>query len=177
MVVEMLKSAFYLLGEWGIFLLFLIAVFQLWHSTNFLAYFIVGFVINVIINTFLKALFKQPRPSNVKDLKGLLEKHGIPFCYQFGFTSDLFGMPSGHAQTVAFVFVYLFLMDKTSINIYIILLCMIILGHRVYFQYHTVAQVFVGLLSGSLVAYVFYSICRRKLTGKLIMKKDDNFFG
>ena len=177
MIIEFFKSALYLLGEWGIFILFFIAAFQLRHTANFLAYFIVGFVINIIINTFLKAFIKQPRPSNIQDLKHILEKHGIPFCYQYGFTSDLFGMPSGHAQTVAFIFAYLFFTDRTSINIYIIVLSLLGLFNRIYFQYHTVAQVAVGLLVGSLVAYVFFCVCRRKLTGKVVQKKDDYFYG
>lgn len=170
-------SFFFLLGEWSVIVLFFVGLFLLWNQKNYMSFFVIGFILNFILNMFLKAIIKQPRPSTSDDLKRLLEKYGLPFAYQYKLTSDLFGFPSGHAQVTFFTLTYLYLVDKQNIQWPLILLTLLILLNRYIFQFHDFTQLFVGILCGIFVAWIFYKLSRRGLTGRLREKKDDNFYG
>lgn len=177
MISNSIVCAFYLLGEWGFVILCLYAIFFLKGSPNYLVYFVVGLVLNTILNMFLKSILRQPRPYTENQLKNILSKYGFPFCFQYKFTSDLFGMPSGHAQNTAFIVMFLYLVSKQNVHWIVLLFAALVLWNRIFFGYHSVSQVLVGVLIGSIVSIVFFNIAKRKIIGFLKEKKDDNFFG
>jgi membrane-associated phospholipid phosphatase len=176
-IIKAIISLFFLLGEWSIIIIFFLSCFLLRYQANYLIFFIVGFVLNLILNMFLKSMIKQPRPSTSDDLRRLLEKHGLPFAYRYKLTSDSFGMPSGHAETTMFCLAFLYFVDAKQIHGLLYVLVLLILWNRLFFEFHTILQVIVGSLIGVAVAWIFYKLARRGLTGRLTMRKDDNFFG
>jgi membrane-associated phospholipid phosphatase len=84
-------------------------------------------------------------------------------------------MPSGHAQSVFFstVFIYLALKD-IKITVLYLIISLLTMYQRVLFNSHTVLQVLAGALVGILFAGFIYFMARQKITGKLRAKKDDN---
>lgn len=172
-------SVFFLLGEWGPVLLIGISLLLLIKNNynTYIFYFILGILFDVILNVFLKAIMKQPRPNTQSDLKRLLEKEGIPFCYEYGLTTESFGMPSGHSQAVAYNLIFLYLVlpfHRVPWIMYV--LSIIILLNRLYFQFHYPSQVIVGLFIGCCTGYFFYFLAKRKLMGSLHKKTDDFYF-
>ena len=55
------------IGIYGPLILFLISIFLLWNKSNYLTYYVYGFILNGLSTLILKGIFKQPRPS--EDLK------------------------------------------------------------------------------------------------------------
>lgn len=176
-LIKAIISLFFLLGEWSVVIIFFLSCFLLRHQANYLTFFIIGFVLNLIFNMFLKSMIKQPRPSTSDDLRRLLEKYGLPFAYNYKLTSDLLGMPSGHAQTSTFCLAFLYFVDAKQIHGLLYVFVLLTLWNRIFFVFHTILQVIVGCLLGVGVAGIFYKIARRGLTGRLTVKKDDSFFG
>ena len=97
--MDCLNSLFYNIGNIGpIFLIFL-SCFLLWNKKNLLYYYLIGVFLNTIINIILKGYIQQPRPLDddklfkiaLKNCKKTIFKNGTPY--------DVFGMPSGHAQS------------------------------------------------------------------------------
>lgn len=103
------------------------------NSINQIIYFIWVLALNIIINILLKNIIKSPRPIDKS-------KYGIGYEY---------GMPSGHAQLVTFLLLFILNID-TSVYIKIIALLLTILTyvHRYVFNYHTINQIIGGIIMG-----------------------------
>jgi membrane-associated phospholipid phosphatase len=54
------------------------------------------------------------------------------------------------------------------------LFSLLIVSQRVIFNFHTILQVIVGVIIGSLFAYFVYYLAREKIKGHITEKKDDN---
>lgn len=169
-----LLEAFKQIGNYGPFLLIIMTINLLWKHENLLFYYIVGIFVNAILNLVLKGIIQQPRPS--EDLKqfNLALTHSKRFIFKDGIPYDIFGMPSGHAESVIFstVFIYLALKKKNILYVYLTL-SLIIIAQRVIFNYHTVSQVIVGAFVGAAFAYFVYMLAREKIKGHITEKKDD----
>ena len=162
------------IGNWGPLILFGTSVYLLSDKGNMLYYYIVGLILNTIFNVFLKVTIQQPRPSIdsdrfnllLKNYNDTLFKHGIP---------DIFGMPSGHTQSIVFSTMYVFfsLKQRNSLLFYI-LISLITMWQRVYCNHHTIFQVVVGGAVGSLFAYFVYKLARSNILGILRQRPDDN---
>ncbi|CAF3235346.1 unnamed protein product [Rotaria socialis] len=116
-----------------------------------------GFVISGIINHYLKITFKQQRPERTR--------HRMDFY-------DVYGMPSGHAQSffyfMTYLSIFLFLKSQGSSTTYIrsirnrcLLLvqpiaAILVAYSRVYLYYHTIAQVVVGSFIGTILGGLWY---------------------
>ena len=159
------------LGAYSPFLLFFVSLFLLWDKGNLFYYYIYGIITNTIINAILKIIIRQPRPSiGEKDFK-LVLKNGFHF-YNY---EKYLGMPSGHSQNVFYsTFFVFFALKKYNILLLYLFISFITIYQRVYFNYHTVSQVFVGSLLGILVAYAVFCQAKIKIKGKLKHRKDDN---
>jgi membrane-associated phospholipid phosphatase len=96
-----------------------------------------------------------------------LFKDGMPY--------DVLGMPSGHSQSVIFstVFIYLALRKKNILYVYL-LISLLTMIHRVFYNHHTILQVFIGAIFGALLGYFFYYLATQKMKG-LIREKIDDF--
>ena len=162
-------------GKSGPFVLFIYSVYLLWNKSNLLYYYISGVFLDTILNLVLKGIIKEPRPSEDPKLFNVALKHSIRFKFINGYPYDVFGMPSGHAESVFFstVFIYLALKD-IKISILYLIISLLTMYQRVLFNSHTVLQVLAGALVGILFAGFIYFMARQKIIGKLRAKKDDD---
>ena len=131
--------------------------------------------LNAILNLVLKGIIKEPRPSEDPKLFNIALKHSTRFKFVDGYPHDIFGMPSGHAQSALFstIFIYLALKD-IRITIGYLFVSLLIMYQRVLFKQHTVIQVFAGAIVGILFGGFIYFMAQQKIMGKLRAKKDDD---
>jgi membrane-associated phospholipid phosphatase len=147
----------------------------LWNKKNLLYYYLIGAFLNTIVNITLKGYIQQPRPSDneklfkiaFKNVKSTIFKQGTPY--------DIFGMPSGHAQSCFYsTFFILFALKNRYIFTIYLFFSLLITFQRICFSYHTVFQMFVGCAVGSIIAYLIYYMAQKKIIGKLVPRKEDN---
>ena len=169
-----MKIIIYNIGEYGPVGLFILSCFLLWNKKNLIYYYIVGIILNCILNLLLKVSFQQPRPSDDIDKFNLAITKGrrhlfnmVPF--------NIYGMPSGHSQTVMFSTVYVFLsLQNTNISLFYFLIALITMWQRVNYNFHTVMQVIVGCVVGGLFAHGIFQIAKSNIKGLIEAKPDDN---
>ena len=128
------------------------------------------------MNTVLKQLIQQPRPSiDEKTFLAVLKKNER-FVRRDGHPYDIFGMPSGHTQSVIYSTLFNFLVFRNSrMTIPFLLLSLLTMVQRVVYNHHTVLQVVAGGFVGTAVAFVAYYFAKRKVAGNFSSKKDDDF--
>jgi len=172
--MEMLSELFNEFGRFGPIILIFLSMYLLWNKNNLFFYYTVGVFIDNILNVVLKGLFLQPRPNIDKKEFDLVLKHGKRFIFKDGMPYDMFGMPSGHSQSVFFstVFIYLSL-RKNNIGYTYLAISLLTMLQRVLYNHHSVLQVCVGAIVGSITGYLFYSIANEKVKGKIREKPDD----
>jgi membrane-associated phospholipid phosphatase len=165
----------YEIGNYGPIILKLYSLYLLWGKDNLIAYYLIGSVINIILNLILKGLLQQPRPSEDPKQFALALKHGKRFIFKNGIPYDIFGMPSGHAQSCFFSTVFVFLsMKKYNLLFIYLLISLITIYQRVKYNYHTVWQVLIGAFIGMLFGYCMYFLLQQKLKGLIREKPDDD---
>jgi membrane-associated phospholipid phosphatase len=162
-------------GENGPIFLYILSLYLLWKKHTLYTFYNIGFAINIIVNLILKGIFKQPRPSDNQKYFELAVKNGQRFIFKDGMYYDIFGMPSGHAQSALFStsFIYLSL-QNTQYLLFFIFISLITIVQRVYFNHHTVLQVMIGGFVGTFIAYILYYFSQQKLKGNIREKPDDN---
>lgn len=162
MTTESIESILlYVLGKWGPAWLGLYGAYVLSHNMAILLIYIAAVTINDILNRLLKVWLKEERPNIWTNDK----KH---FLY--------YGMPSGHAQHVAFMATFIYLLThcsafqlpssmkigckeltKEKANMYLVLaITAITMFERIYSGQHTVKQVVVGAIIGIIFAFGIY---------------------
>jgi len=165
----------YELGQYGPFILIFLSWYLLWNNKNLLFYYTIGIFINSILNIILKGIFQQPRPTIDNKKVNLVKLHAKQNFFRNGIPFDIFGMPSGHAQSTFFTTVYIYLALKQINLLYIFLFFSILICfQRVKFDYHTISQVIVGAIVGSAFGYVVYTTAREKMKGTIKEKPDDD---
>lgn len=104
--------------------------------------FIIFVIINNIFNNFLKGIIQQPRPNKAN--------------YTSLFYYDGFGMPSGHAQNMAFITSYLYFLFPKNIAFFIFNLINLSITtiQRIYSNQHTPLQVYIGTIIGFFIGFV-----------------------
>lgn len=97
-----------------------------------------GILFSQIISKILKNFIKQSRPIKTKT----------------------YGMPSSRATILSFIVFYLILTNKLSnkSKFIIILIGLISLFMKYYLKEHSLSQLIVGVILGSIIAYIFYFI-------------------
>jgi membrane-associated phospholipid phosphatase len=170
----MLDKIFYYVGEFGPLILLFFSLFLLWNKHNLFFYYCVGYFVNAILNLIIKGIIQQPRPSEDPKLFNLALKHGKRFIFKDYIPHDIFGMPSGHAQSCLFstIFIFLSLHNIKILYMYLAIIC-ITIAQRVAYDYHTIFQVFVGTIVGSIFGYYVYYLAEQKMKGKIREKPDD----
>jgi membrane-associated phospholipid phosphatase len=173
--MSILTNLFDEFGSYGPILLLFLSMFLLWDNHNLFFYYTLGIFVNTILNLILKAIIQQPRPTEDVKKFNLALTHGKRFFFKDGVPFNIFGMPSGHAQSAFFstAFIYLSLRHENWFYFYAIFSLLIVL-QRVVFNYHTVLQVIVGAVIGVGFAYFVYYLAREKIKGHITEKKDDN---
>ena len=170
----MLSDIFYKCGAYGPLILYIFSCYLLRNKEILLYYYNIGFFIDTILNIILKGIFQQPRPS--EDIKqfNLALNSGKRFIFKDGVPFDIFGMPSGHAQSSLFstIFVY-FSLKKTNVLYLYLLLSVVTVSQRVVYKFHTLLQVLIGSIIGALLGYYIYYLSQQSLKGIIREKKDD----
>lgn len=170
-----LMDILYELGSYGPILLILFSWYTLFDHKNLFFYFNIGLFANSILNLILKGLIQEPRPIfDSKKIK-LMASHAKDYFFQNGIPFDIYGMPSGHAQTSFYITAFLYLSLKDTNLLYLCLfLSILICYQRVKYNFHSLSQVIVGSIIGSVFAYVIYQQAQDKIKGKIREKEDDN---
>jgi membrane-associated phospholipid phosphatase len=172
-----LIKIFSVFGNNGPLILFALSIFLLRNKVNLLYYYILFFVIGEILNTFLKSIIQQPRPSIDKKTFDLMMKNKERYIKTNGLPYDIFGMPSGHSQSVLYSTVFIYLaFHNIKLTLGYLLVSIITLAERVVDNHHTILQVIFGSIFGIIIGFLSYEIVKRKITGKLNQKKDDYAF-
>ena len=158
----------------GPIILFISSFYLLFNKHNLLFYYIVGFCINIILNIILKGIIKQHRPLDDEKIFNLAIKYNNKDIFKNGLPFDIFGMPSGHAQTVLFSTVYIYLaVKKMNVLVFYLLISFITMFQRIYKNYHSINQILVGDIIGALFAIFMFYISQRKIKGIIREKQDD----
>ena len=161
----------YNIAKYSHYILIVISLFLLRNNNTLLYYYIIGVSLSELINMLLKILIKEDRPKNDKsnddksnddksnDEKSIDGKSNDDKDELLSSNIQKYGMPSGHAQSVSFstMFIYLSLHNIYLTSIFIII-SFIAVFQRVYLKFHTLKQVIVGILVGSFLSYLFYKL-------------------
>ena len=167
--MDFIHNTFDTLGYFGPNLLLIGSIFLLLDKKTYLYIYLIGFLFNIILNLILKGIIQQPRPEEDRRLFNLEILSGKRIGY------DRYGMPSGHAQTVFYstIFIYLVLKD-VRISLLYLFISFLTFCQRIKFNNHTLEQVIVGSFVGSGMGYLVYQYGKNILKGKLSLKMDDN---
>ena len=160
--------------EYGPIFIILHSWILLWNKNTLFFYYTVGLFLNAILNLVLKGILKQPRPSEDPHKFNLAITHGKKYLYKNGIPFNIFGMPSGHAQSSMYstIFMYFALKDKQIIYVYALISLLTII-QRIYSYNHSLFQVIVGAFIGALVGYTMFFLSGQQLIGKITEKLDD----
>ena len=139
-----------MIGLYGNKLTTIITVMALFPRYSYIIPFIIGYFINIFINRKIKVFFKEKRPENETVFYKLEEQEYVK--------EDLWGFPSGHAQSIGFAFVCLLLFEPKKYiflitSAIIVVLCLL---QRYLYNKHTIQQLLGGLFFGSLFAIIFF---------------------
>jgi membrane-associated phospholipid phosphatase len=136
-----------IIGYFGPLILAIENIYFLWERQIQLFSYFTMVIVNTLINKSLKGIFKEPRPLNGINILDTEIHYG----------TDIYGMPSGHAQSVAFSMMYLYMATK---NIMLLILNSIILTltalQRWNYKKHTFSQLLVGSISGILTSFILF---------------------
>lgn len=108
--------------------------------------YILLYVMNYQLIFFLQKLLQDPRPTN-----------GKQFIESEFHNSEAYGMPSGHTQTVFFSLVFFYMVTRSILGLLIMLFIAICtVSQRLIYRKHTVLQIIVGGIIGSILGYGSY---------------------
>lgn len=131
------------IGYYGPIILLLVAIMILISRTKTLVLYILFFAINVYLNGILKSLFREPRPAGNMLFNDMENTDG----------GEQYGMPSGHAQSVAYTATFLYLFTKSpDIFMGACFIGAITLYQRYKYKRHSIGQLLAGATAGVLVA-------------------------
>ena len=158
----------HLLAYVGPIILITITTILLWKKETLLFYFILGATINIALNFFLKGVFKEPRPSGNQQIIQLAINNGK----RLG--SQVYGMPSGHAQSAFYCAAFIFLSLKNwKITVFYVIFALLICYQRYIYKEHTLWQLFVGALVGLVMGFIAFKGAKKKKMGLLFSKPED----
>lgn len=194
------------LGYIGPFVLIILSIILLFKLPYILSIYIIGFFFNIIINIILKLIFQQPRPNEDGKAFEIMKANGKRILF------DKYGLPSGHSQSCAYSTIFLFmvsLQNLTNISssssspsslsiskyysthfskwiLWVLLFLIITMNtsyQRVKYSNHTLFQVIIGLIVGSIVGYIMFELSQNpeiigllKPTSITIEKNSREFF-
>ena len=150
--MELIKSLDYI-GYQGPIITSSITFLSLLGKPIYLFMFIIGSFLNYSLNNEIKMMIKEPRPKNP-----------LPFIDdQLIKGPQIYGMPSGHAQSIIFSIVYLYLVRGSMFWLYVgLFLFIITLYQRWVSKRHSIQQLIIGSIVGSTFGYMSY-ICLKNM--------------
>jgi diacylglycerol kinase (ATP) len=164
----------YEIGAYGPIILIINSWYFLWDNNNLFFYYTVGVFVNAVINLILKGIIQEPRPIFDSKIIKLASTHTKHQFYSTGVPFDIYGMPSGHAQSSFFslIFIYLSLKKLNIVYVYLFV-TLITIYQRIDSNYHSMIQIIVGGLIGAGFGYFVYQLAKEKIKGKIREKPDD----
>jgi membrane-associated phospholipid phosphatase len=161
------------IGFFGPQILLFVSIILLKNKSTLLYIYLLGMFLSMIINYGLKGLIREPRPSEDVHIFNMELNSSNLNGKRLGF--DRFGMPSGHAQSVFFstAFIY-FALKNVKISLFYLLISLNTLYQRVKYKNHSIGQVIIGSLVGSVIAYAFFRYAKHILKRELKEKPDDD---
>ena len=169
--MDCIKKVFATIGSLAPILLLLLTCLLLRNKKTYLLIFLSGFVINNIFNILLKITIQEPRPEDDTRLFHLKLTNGKRMHY------DKFGMPSGHAQNCFYCLAFVLYVLQNSLVNWVIsvyfLLSIVSIFQRYLYNNHTLIQLIVGALIGTLVCYATCFTGNIVLQGRMSLKADD----
>lgn len=136
-------SPFDYVGYYGPIILLVTAIMILISRTKTLVLYILFFIVNIFMNRSLKLLFREPRPTGNTLFNDFENTEG----------SEQYGMPSGHAQSVAYTATFLYLFTKSpDIFMGACFIGAITVYQRYKYKRHSISQLLAGATVGALVA-------------------------
>lgn len=167
--MDALNNIFFLLGEYSHLILIIASLIIFFNKKTLYYYYIFGLIVNNILNMYLKLLIREPRPQPLKNTN-------TTHAYQYLTHFNNYGMPSGHAQNAFFSTLYVWLACKNiKLTLGYVFITLITLYQRVQYNMHTVSQVAVGSIIGTLMGALSFMFFKKKIVGPLHFKPDDNF--
>ena len=171
--MEILDNILFVVGEYSYLIIIITTLALLYNKPTLYYYYIIGVIINSILNINLKLLIREPRPLPLKKANGN-DNNNIGFEKLTHF--HIYGMPSGHAQITFFSTMYVWLACKNiKTTLFYLCVSLITLYQRVKYNMHTIFQVIVGSIIGSLMGALTFMLFKKKIVGELNFKPDDNF--
>jgi len=175
----------YNIAKHSVIILFFISNILLWNKNNLFCYYLIGISVSFLVNSLLRNTIKQKRPNYKEDENNNENENDVDKETVIKDKNNLlnnslkkYGMPSGHAQHTIFSSIFIALsLQNIFISSIFFIISFIAIFQRVHFYFHTVEQVIIGGIIGSLVSYLFYnlstkkyftSICKQKLLLLLI---------
>jgi membrane-associated phospholipid phosphatase len=141
----------YAVGFFSEIILFIMVASLLYSHPPFFVVYLAALMVSTVINQVIKKWTKDPRPKNPH--KFLAAEHFLP-------VKIAYGMPSGHAQETFFSVFFYYLVVRPAWNdpwlLTGVVICILCLIERFVFRNHTVAQLAVGALLGSAIAWIMY---------------------
>ena len=83
------------IGFFAPMILFTLSIIVLWSHIKYLNVYLIFFLLNMLLNKSLKQLIREPRPGKVTE-------QNVYKGYENTGGAEIYGMPSGHAQSVIF---------------------------------------------------------------------------
>lgn len=140
------------IGFFGPMILVTLTIIILCGRMKYLNFYLFFLLLNTFLNKALKNIIQSPRPGKPND-------NTIYNKFEKTSGSETYGMPSGHAQSVSFSTLYMYLVTKSD-NLLIgssFISCLTLL-QRYRFKRHTIKQLMVGVIIGCFVAYISYNL-------------------
>jgi membrane-associated phospholipid phosphatase len=157
----------YALGFFSELLILILVIYLLYDRTFELLFFLVGVTLNNILNRILKPILKDPRPSS--PIK-FLHSEKFPKKLEYTKNSNYYGMPSGHAQNVAYSLAYLYwtIQESNLLKLFSLLIGGLTVFERWWFRNHTLLQLAVGIMVGIILARITISLRNRVIIYKIM---------
>lgn len=146
-------KTFDLVGYYGPAIQLIITSAALFMQKYYLAGYAIFLFINTFLNKWLKLHYKEARPSKEVETGAPIEISdpdifGMPI-------ADIYGMPSGHAQSILYSVSYLYFVTKSTLFLMAgLFLSGLTLYQRWQFKRHTIKQLAVGSAIGILIGYL-----------------------
>ncbi len=137
----------YTLGYYGPLIMLLSTTAYTYTRSEHLIIYLSFFALNMLINNIFKKYYKESRPNNRLYFNDSEKIH----------SKSTYGMPSGHAQSIAFSITFLYLTTRSyPILLGSMLLALLTMYQRVKFNSHTVQQVVVGCIFGIVIGIIAF---------------------
>lgn len=149
-----------IIGYYGPVILFALTFYYLIKRPPYLMMFTIGSIANTLLNRVLKTTWREPRP---RGQITFIDNNNL-------IGPEQYGLPSGHAQASFFALAFLFFSNGPQAVLYVMtLLCVITLYQRWKYRRHTVKQLALGSLIGTLFAYTLVFLTEFSLYKKGVM--------